>query len=174
MEICYSGVWGTVCNYGWDEVDANIVCRQLGYGQPGMMIMSHVNRCPYHISWSLLFSYTAIISDVLGVGEGPTLLFNVTCNHTHLNLSQCVHPESIGLHDCISQDKKAGVICPELARFSTAIISPSTMNSSISSTEVYSTTTLVLITVSTLLTYSCSNIFINTANAVTYHIIYSK
>ena len=71
---------------------------------------------------SLLFLYTATISDAFGVGEGPTLLFNVTCNHTHLNLSQCVHPESIGLRDCVSQDKRAGVICPEMA----AIISPST------------------------------------------------
>ena len=62
----------------------------------------------------ILFSYTATINDTFGVGEGPTLLFNITCNHTHSELSQCVHPESIGLNDCISQDKRAGVICPEL------------------------------------------------------------
>ena len=35
VEICYIGVWGTVCYHGWDEVDANAVCQQLGFGQGG-------------------------------------------------------------------------------------------------------------------------------------------
>ena len=35
VEICIDRNWGTVCDDGWDDQNARVVCRQLGYGSTG-------------------------------------------------------------------------------------------------------------------------------------------
>ena len=86
MEVYYNGEWGAVCDYGWDQHDANVLCRQLGFE-------------------------TAILSDF---GQSPAaniFLENVICSHSDTVLASCGHYGVKRKVNCRSQHKVAGVKC---------------------------------------------------------------
>ena len=36
VEYCKYRTWGTLCNDGWDNIDASVACRQLGFNPASM------------------------------------------------------------------------------------------------------------------------------------------
>ena len=36
LDICYDGIWGSVCNEMWTATDARVACNQLGLPLAGM------------------------------------------------------------------------------------------------------------------------------------------
>jgi len=86
VEIFYEGQWGTVCDDDWDDVDASVVCRSLGYSS-GIAL----EDCEY------------------GEGEGQIWLDEVDCVGDESQLMFC-SASPPGLHDC-SHYEDAGVIC---------------------------------------------------------------
>ena len=88
MEVNYNGEWGTVCDDGWDDTDAGVVCRQLGFGSSG----------------------TAIGSAGFGQGSGLILLDSVLCTGNESILARCGH---LGVQVTRSCDhtNDAGVKC---------------------------------------------------------------
>ena len=88
VEVNYNGEWGTVCDDGWDDTDAGVVCRQLGFGSSG----------------------TAIGSAGFGNGSGPILLDSVSCTGSEPILASCGHL-GINVTRSCSHAEDAGVRC---------------------------------------------------------------
>ena len=88
VEVYYNGRWGSVCYYGWDELDAKIVCRQLGF-------------------------QSSELSDFGVAARSRILLDNVICSRNAVTISSCGH-YGIGITvKCNSNSyyKVAGVKC---------------------------------------------------------------
>ena len=43
LEVCFNGVWGTVCRFGWTAQAATVVCKQLGFNNSGVTIIIFVS-----------------------------------------------------------------------------------------------------------------------------------
>ena len=89
VEVCVGDVWGTVCDDFWGSSDAQVVCRQLGFGS---------------------MEAIATNSEVFGQGIDPIYLDNVLCIGTESRLLSCPH-NGIGMHNCVHAED-AGVRCP--------------------------------------------------------------
>ena len=88
VEVNYNGEWGTVCDDGWDDTDAGVVCRQLGFGSSG----------------------TAIGSAGFGQGSGSIWLDSVTCTGSESTLASCGHL-GVNVTKSCTHAKDAGVRC---------------------------------------------------------------
>ncbi|KAL5019250.1 hypothetical protein ScPMuIL_004972 [Solemya velum] len=96
VEIIRNGVRGTVCDDNWDDADASVICRMLGYPNGG----------------------EAHAGTTEGGGKGLIWIDEIRCTGTENILSVCQHSQ-FGTHDC-SHDEDAWVTCREEEDISTA------------------------------------------------------
>ena len=88
VEIMYQGVWGTVCDNGWDDNDATVVCKQLGF-------VSGIKRRIHRPSKA---------------NPKPVWLSQVKCLGSEKKLSHCIH-SGVGNVGSCSHAQDAGVKC---------------------------------------------------------------
>ncbi|XP_022092066.1 deleted in malignant brain tumors 1 protein-like isoform X2 [Acanthaster planci] len=70
VEVNYNRQWGTVCDVGWDKLDADVVCEELGFD---------------------FAIFTSESRDYNRSAGGPVWLSNVRCSGTEDRLAKCYH-----------------------------------------------------------------------------------
>ena len=96
VEILYNEIWGTICDDEWDQQDATVACRMLGYKR----------------------AVRALGNAHFGPGSGSILLDNVDCLGTELNLAQCTYYNypTPGSHNC-GHHEDASVVCTNDSKY---------------------------------------------------------
>ena len=87
VEAFHNGVWGTVCDDGWDWNNAQVVCKELDLG----------------------YAVAAPHNAFYGQGSGQIWLDDVNCVGTELTIAHCSH-NGWGSHNC-SHGNDASVKC---------------------------------------------------------------
>lgn len=87
LEIFHAGQWGTICDDFFDDTDAGVACRQLGY-----------DAGVDHQAYGWVFP-----------GVDPIWMDNVSCSGAESSLASCAF-NGWGLHNCIHTED-VGVHC---------------------------------------------------------------
>ncbi|XP_031725790.1 macrophage receptor MARCO-like [Anarrhichthys ocellatus] len=84
VEVKHNGVWGTVCDDGFDTVDGKVICKMLGF-------------------------QTAISTFTASPGAGRIWLDELKCLGTESDIFSCRH-KGVGVNNC-QHNEDAGVHC---------------------------------------------------------------
>jgi len=108
IEVYRNGTWGTVCDDGFTDAAAIVICYSLGFGYVGRK--------------------TNV--DIYGVGKGEIWIDDINCGGTERHIGECSH-RGWGVHDCTHAEDVA-VSCVVDSPVTTTTSPTSTVNSTAS------------------------------------------
>ena len=86
LEVYHQGIWGTVCDDGWDDRETNVVCRELGLGTADSgASLTHIPRQSSELPNGKLW-----LDDVFCTGNEKSLY---ECRHSPWGKTNCRHEE---------------------------------------------------------------------------------
>ena len=86
VEVRINGIWGRVCMNNWDDNDANVACRNLGFA--GGVAYLHIMK-----------------------NRKPILINHVNCNGNESKLADCEYSTAPDLKKCGFNSNDAGMLC---------------------------------------------------------------
>ena len=116
VEICYNGIWGSICDSSWDDWDAAVVCLQMGFQGTSMYAwLYHVAYTCTH-GWLLFCTLTipdatALRGSYFGDGDGLYHLSGISCNGNERTLLQCSRNIISGTSHSCTSGRDVGVKC---------------------------------------------------------------
>ena len=88
MEICFSSLWGLVSDDGWNDVDANVVCQQLGFFDGNITVSIYIIII---IIMFISAGAEAKIGSFYGKPNKTVHLTNIYCTGAELSLGDCTY-----------------------------------------------------------------------------------
>ena len=85
VEICINNTYGSICADFWDEVDAQVVCGQLGFMRNGQLLKYQML---FTIMASIAIPSTGSLPNVTASGSA-VFLRSVHCNGNEAMLTEC-------------------------------------------------------------------------------------
>ena len=105
VEVCLNGYWHTVCTEFWDNNDASVVCRQLGFSPYGQFFVC--------VEWS---DPHAVLTGAIGptsmdqTSSVTRYINDLNCTGSESKLLQCPY-NGISNYTCPSNKRDANVYC---------------------------------------------------------------
>lgn len=94
VQVSYGGEWGTICDSYWEDKDARVVCRQLGY-----------------------LDGVAQPNSFYGAGDGPSWLYYVRCDGDEKSIWSCTNSGfNVSHPSCRNHKYDASVYCTDRVR----------------------------------------------------------
>ncbi|KAL8562815.1 hypothetical protein ACOMHN_004507 [Nucella lapillus] len=90
VEVFANGQWGTICDDDWDDHDAAVVCRMIGFSQTGAKATTHSRD---------------------GHGGGLIVMDHVHCQGTETHIVDCGITQNNWAHHTCTHAQDAGVQC---------------------------------------------------------------
>lgn len=104
VEVFVAGSWGAVCDDFWFDIDASVVCRQIGFAGPAI---SHVYVIPL-TTIVLIYMYMTLCREAThGESIHSFVLDDVACSGDERLLTECSHK----LQNSCNKGEEASVEC---------------------------------------------------------------